>query len=114
MQLVEFEILSPKKTSYILYENLQKKYSNRESIFFTEQELKSLIARSFAVELHSSNAKELTETDRKNFISDSNLYFKISIDFGLILLDNLLFFQVFSSNKNLKNWYLITFLNFSS
>lgn len=97
MKLVEFEMLSPKKTTYILYENLQKKYLNSESIFFTEQELKSLIAWAFAVELQSSYANELTETDRKNFISDSNTYFKISIDFGLILIDNLKDFN--------KDWF---------
>jgi hypothetical protein len=97
MKLVEFELLSPKKTTYILYENLQKKYLNSESIFFTEQELKSLMARSFALVLHSADAQKLSESDRKNFISDSNHYFKISIDFGLVLLDNLKDFN--------KDWF---------
>ena len=98
MQLVEFEMLSPKKTTYILYENLQKKYLDSESIFFTEQELKSLMARSFAVVLHIADSEKLSESDRKNFISDSNRYFKISIDFGLILLDNLKDFN--------KDWFV--------
>lgn len=97
MKLVEFEILSPKKTTYILYENLQKKYLDSESIFFTEQELKSLMARSFAVVLHIADSEKLSESDRKNFISDSNRYFKISIDFGLILLDNIKDFN--------KDWF---------
>ncbi|CAM4341070.1 hypothetical protein [Flavobacterium terrigena] len=121
MPLVKFEILSPKKTTYILYENLQKKHLNSESIFFTEQELKSLMARSFAMVLHSSDSQKLSESDRKNFILDSNIYFKISIDFGLILLDNLMDFnrdwfdklhsKAFIKNNSSSNSDVFEFIN---
>lgn len=121
MKLVEFELLSPKKTTYILYDNLQKKYLNSESIFFTEQELKSLMARSFAIELHSGHAQKLSEIDRKDFILDTNPYFKISIDFGLTLLDNLndfkkdwfdkLLSQSFNRKDNLSISEIFEFIN---
>jgi len=97
MNLIEFELLQPKETEYILYDILKEKYLNIESIYFTKQELKSLMARSFAIELHNAHAQKLSEADRKDFILDTNPYFKISIDFGLTLLDNL--------NDFKKDWF---------
>jgi hypothetical protein len=89
MKLVEFELLQPRKTGYILFNLLIKKYSSAEYNRFSEQDFKSILALSFAIELHLDSISNSSAPDRKVFISDTNPYFKISIDFGLTLLDNL-------------------------
>lgn len=121
MRSVEFELLTPGKTIYILYENLQKKYKNTESIRFTEKDFKSLLARSFAIELHGVFVQKMSETDKKDFTLDTNPYFRISIDFGLILLDNLMDFkkdwfnkllsQTFIKNNSSSNSDIFEFIN---
>ncbi len=93
MKFDEFEILSPKKTIYLSNEYIRKKYANNEVIDFTEQCFKSLLALSYAFDLHSAYAQKLTVVEKKDFFLESNPYFKISIDFGLTLLDNLTSFK---------------------
>lgn len=89
MKLVEFWLLQPKKTEYTLFKTLIKKYSSTEHNSFTEQDFKSILALSFAIELHIRSLANSNTSDSIEFISDTNPYFKISIDFGLTLLDNL-------------------------
>lgn len=89
MELVEFELLQPRKTGYLLFIPLMKKYSSAEYNRFSEQDFKSILAFSFAIELHLTSVENSEVSDRREFISDTNPYFKISIDFGLTLLDNL-------------------------
>lgn len=89
MELIEFELLQPRKTGYILFNPLIKKYSSAEYIRFSEQDFKSILALSFAIELHIGSISNSTTSDKREFILETNPYFKISIDFGLILLDNL-------------------------
>lgn len=89
MELVEFELLQPKITKYILFKTLIKKYSSTEHNRFTEQDFKSILALSFAIELHIRSLANSKTSVSSEFISDTNPYFKISIDFGLTLLDNL-------------------------
>lgn len=89
MKLVEFWLLQPKKTEYTLFKTLIKKYSFTEHNRFTEQDFKSILAFSFAIELHLGSVSNTAAPDRREFISDTNPYFKISVDFGLTLLDNL-------------------------
>ena len=97
MILDEFEVLSPLKSEYVIYDDLKVKLVNSEFVYFSEQDFKSLLALSFAIELHGNYLRELPGTDLKNFNLDSNRYFKISINFGLILLDNLSDFK--------KEWF---------
>ena len=97
MRLDEFEVLSPKTTSYILYKDLSKEYRNSEYSVYTEQNLKSLLALTFAINLHGAYVQKLTVADKNDFYLDSNIYFKISINFGLTLLDNLSDFK--------KEWF---------
>ena len=97
MILDEFEVLSPLKLEYVKYDDLKEKLVNSEFVYFSEQDFKSLLALSFAIELHGNYLRELPGTDLKNFNLDSNRYFKISINFGLILLDNLSDFK--------KEWF---------
>lgn len=89
MKLVEFGLLQPKKKEYTLFKTLIKKYSSTEHNRFTEQDFKSILALSFAIELHIRSLANSSTSDSSEFISDTNPYFKISIDFGLTLLDNL-------------------------
>lgn len=105
MKFDEFEILSPKKTIYLSNEYIRKKYANNEVIDFTEQCFKSLLALSFASDLHSAYAQKMTKADTNGFFLDSNPYFKISIDFGLTLLDNLSDFNKEWFNKLLSQSY---------
>ena len=97
MILNEFEVLSPLKSEYVIYDDLKVKLVNSEFVYFSEQDFKSLLALSFAIELHGNYLAQLPGTDLKNFNLDSNRYFKISINFGLILLDNLSDFK--------KEWF---------
>lgn len=89
MELVEFELLQPRKTGYLLFIPLMKKYSSAEYNRFSEQDFKSILAFSFAIELHLTSVSNSAAPDRREFISDTKPYFKISVDFGLTLLDNL-------------------------
>lgn len=89
MELVEFELLQLRKTGYLFFIPLMKKYSSAEYNRFSEQDFKSILAFSFAIELHLTSVENSAAPDRREFISDTNPYFKISIDFGLTLLDNL-------------------------
>ena len=97
MILNEFEILSPLKSEYIIYDDLKEKLINSEFVYFSDQDFKSLLALSFAIELHGNYLEQLPGTDLKNFNLDSNRYFEITINFGLILLDNLSEFK--------KEWF---------
>lgn len=105
MQTEKFQILNPSKTKYILFSELKKKYDNNDSTKFTEQELKSLLSMLYAFEIHFEEAKKLTTKEQKEFLFDKNPYFKISIDFGLILLDNLEGFKKECFQELLSNPY---------
>lgn len=107
MYLTKFKVLQHKRTEYLFFNTIRKKYSSIEQIKFSEPELKSLLALSFAIEIHVSSIVKLEEKDRKDFAIEVNPYFKTSIDFGLTLLDSLSDFKKEWLDKLLSKSYKI-------
>lgn len=103
----EFRVLNPKKTNYVPYDTLIKKYQNSEKINFQEQELKSIIAFVFALKLHNESFQKIPPEINKMFLNVTNIYLQTSIDFGLTLLDNV----TGSNNKTLKMLLSKTYTN---
>lgn len=106
----EFRVLNPKKTNYVPYDTLIKKYQNSEKINFQEQELKSIIAFVFALKLHNESFQKIPPEINKMFLNVTNIYLQTSIDFGLTLLDNV----TGSNNKTLKMLLSKTYTNCKS
>lgn len=106
----EFRVLDPKKTNYVSYDTLMKKYQNSEKINFKEQELKSIIAFVFALKLHPESSQKLPTEINKSFLATNNFYLQISIDFGITLLDNV----TGSDNKTLEMLFSKPYTNENS
>jgi hypothetical protein len=49
---MNLRFFSPLKSEYIIYDDLKEKLVNTEFVYFSEQDFKSLLAISFAIELH--------------------------------------------------------------
>jgi hypothetical protein len=50
---MNLRFFSPLKSEYIIYDDLKEKLVNIEFVYFSEQDFKSLLALSFAIELWS-------------------------------------------------------------
>lgn len=108
---MKYNTLEIKNYRYINYGELvlikkQQGYEITDYVKFTELELKSLLSWAFAYHLH------LTETSQYNnqpntFNSDANVFFKISLDFGRSLLENLDSYRKDWFNELLQKEYKI-------
>jgi hypothetical protein len=65
---MNLRFFSPLKSEYIIYDDLKEKLVNIEFVYFSEQDFKSLLALSFAIELHGHYLEQLPGTDLKTSI----------------------------------------------
>lgn len=85
----------------------QQGYEATDNVKFTELELKSILSWIFAYHFHLPETSQYNQTQTDSFNTDQNVFFKITIDFGRYLLENLDSFEKDWFNKLLQNEYKI-------
>lgn len=85
----------------------QQGFETTDNIKFTELELKSLLSWVFAYHFHLPETRQYNKTQTDSFNTDENAFFKITIDFGRYLLENLDSFEKDWFNELLQKEYKI-------
>jgi hypothetical protein len=73
---MNLRFFSPLKSENIIYDDLKEKLVNIEFVYFSEQDFKSLLALSFAIELYGHYLETTARNRSENFNLDSNRYLK--------------------------------------
>ncbi len=103
----EIESYSYINSKELVLTKKQQGFETTDNVKFTELELKSILSWIFAYHFHLPETSQYKQTQTDSFNTDQNVFFKITIDFGRYLLENLDSFEKDWFNKLLQNEYKI-------
>lgn len=88
-----YNVLKTNEFVHINFPDIGRKYlanyNENDKVLFTDNELKSILSLIFAYQLHLPELEKHSKVERLKFLSEQNYYYKISKEFGRLLLENL-------------------------